>query len=135
MDFASPAVKLTVQAVDYSKPRGTGDRFVYNIFVTTTETDGAQGVCAGDRRRRLVEFIPPFPADPVVTEKQAKAACGDPKAQFDNCVFDVRMTNDPDLIDAIATSFKVVEETVERLAHHKTTPTTTTTSFRGPIVS
>merc|ERR1712224_227633 len=131
------------KVVDFNNPKGTGDRYMYNIMVSTTETDGAQGVCAGDKRRLLQdESKPSFPSDPVVTEEQAKAACADLKPQFDNCVYDLRMSNDPSVIDMIVKSFKEVEETVERLAQDKfvrpvptTTSTTTSTSFRGPVIS
>merc|ERR1712110_810165 len=98
MQFASPAVKLTVQAADYTRLTWAVDKFIYNIYVTTAETDGAKGLCSDGSRRRLDESNPPFPANPVVTEKQAIAACADLKEQSDNCVTDVRMANDPGAI-------------------------------------
>jgi hypothetical protein len=144
IDFPSPAVKLVAKVVDFNNPKGTGDRYMYNIMVSTTETDGAQGVCAGDKRRLLQdESKPSFPSDPVVTEEQAKAACADLKPQFDNCVYDLRMSNDPSVIDMIVKSFTEVEETVERLAQAKfigpapeiTTSSTTSANFRGAMAS
>jgi len=125
MQFASPAVKLTVQAVDYTRLAWAVDKFIYNIYVTTAETDGAEGLCTTGSRRRLDESKPAFPSTPRVTEQEAIAACAGLETQSDNCVTDVRMANDPAAIDVISKSFKVVEETVDRL-------TPSSTNLRGP---
>jgi hypothetical protein len=128
MQFTSPAVKLTVQAVDYTRLAWAVDKFIYNIYVTTAETVGAEGLCARGSRRRLEESNPAFPTNPLVSEQQAVAACAGLETQSDNCVTDVRMSNDPAAIDVISKSFKVVEETVERLEP-------STNNFRGPKVA
>merc|ERR1711959_231018 len=128
MQFASPAVKLTVQAVDYTRLSWAVDKFIYNIYVTTADTVGAEGLCTRGSRRRLDESKPAFPTNPLVSEQQAIAACAGLETQSDNCVTDVRMSNDPGAIDVISKSFKVVEETVERLEPSKT-------NFRGPKVA
>jgi hypothetical protein len=129
MQFTSPVVKLTVQAVDFTRLAWAVDKFIYNIYVTTAETVGAEGLCARGSRRRLDdESNPVFPTNPLVSEQQAIAACAGLETQSDNCVTDVRMSNDPGAIDVISKSFKVVEDTVERLEP-------TTTNFRGPKVS
>merc|ERR1712224_770997 len=80
----------------------------------------------GGSRRRLDESKPAFPTNPLVSEQQAVAACAGLETQSDNCVTDVRMSNDPGAIDVISKSFKV-EETVERLKP-------STTNFRGPKI-
>merc|ERR1711959_853015 len=127
MQFASPAVKLTVQAVDYTRLSWAVDKFIYNIYVTTTETDDAQGLCTRGSRRRLDDDSNnlAFPDTPLVSEQQAIAACADLKTQSDNCVTDIRMANGPGAIDVISKSFKMVEETVESLAPRPT-------GLRGP---
>merc|ERR1711959_528792 len=128
MQFTSPAVKLTVQAVDFTRLAWAVEKFIYNIFVTTADTVGAEGLCTRGSRRRLDESKPAFPTNPLVSEQQAIAACAGLETQSDNCVTDVRMSNDPGAIDVISKSFKVVEETVERLEP-------STTNFRGPRVA
>jgi len=126
MQFTSPAVTVTIKAADYRRLAWAVDKYIYNIYVTTAETDGARGMCVGapDHRRRALDK-PAFPADTVVTKAQAAAACASLAEQSANCEFDIRMANDKAAIELIANDFKLVEETVKELdaAVKKSKPT------------
>jgi len=117
MEFTDPSVKLTVQAGDYRGLAWAVDKYIYNIFVTTAETDRAQGLCSNGLRRqlRLGSGGVNFPTNPQVTEQQAILACSALTDQSENCVTDVRMADDPVAIALIANNFKEVELTVKTL--------------------
>merc|ERR1739845_34789 len=96
---------------------------------TTSEYDGATGQCTqGKLRRHLrtsdgIEF--PSGNDVKVTEQRANDACANLSEQKQNCVTDLRMVNEPDVIVKMTKDFETVEITVKKL---KVTTTTTTTA-------
>merc|ERR1712080_519239 len=108
---------------------------IYNVYVTTSEYTGATGQCTqGKLRRRLdssdgVEFPPDDEAK--VSKKQAEEACAHLTEQKQNCVTDIRLVDEPDIIEKITEDFGTVETTVEKL---KVTTTTTTTTAATEIV-
>ena len=122
-DFASPNVRLTVQSVDFSRFAWATHKHIYNVYVTTSEYEGATGQCTqGKLRRRLdssdtsggVAF--PSGAEVKVSKQQAEEACADLTEQKQNCVTDMRMVNEPEAVDKIKEDFGTVETTVKALA-------------------
>jgi len=127
-NFNNPKVKLTVNSADYSRYAWAKVKRIYNVYVTTSEYDGATGQCTqGKLRRRLrtsdgIEF--PSGNDVKVSEQRANDACANLSEQKQNCVTDLRMVNEPDVIDKMTKDFEEVETTVKIL---EATTTTTTT--------
>jgi hypothetical protein len=127
-NFNNPGVKLTVNSADYSRFTWAKVKRIYNVYVTTSEYDGATGQCTqGKLRRRLrtsdgIEF--PSGNDVKVSELQAKAACANLSEQKQNCETDLRMVNEPDVVVKMTKDFETVETVVRNLG---TTTTTTTT--------
>jgi len=74
-NFNNPKVKLTVNSADYSRYAWAKVKRIYNVYVTTSEYDGATGQCTqGKLRRRLrtsdgIEF----PSNRITT-RQARAS-------------------------------------------------------------
>merc|ERR1712003_231792 len=130
--FANPQVKLTVHSADYSQYTWARVKHIYNVYVTTSEYDGATGQCTqGQLRRRLrtsdgIEF--PSGNDVKVSEQRANDACANLSEQKQNCVTDLRMVNEPDVIDKMTKDFETVETTVKKLEATTTTTTTVETS-------
>merc|ERR1712003_77546 len=127
--FANPQVKLTVHSADYSQYTWARVKRIYNVYVTTSEYDGATGQCTqGQLRRRLrtsdgIEF--PSGNDVKVSKQRAEAACAHLGEQKQNCETDLRMVNEPDAIDKITQDFDTVESTVQKLEATTTTNTAT----------
>merc|ERR1711939_286263 len=121
-DFASHKVRLTVQSTDFSRFSWATHKHIYNVFVTTSEYEGATGQCTqGKLRRRLdsgdtsdgVAF--PSGAEVKVSKEEAEEACAGLTEQKKNCVTDMRMMNEPDAIAKIREDFDTVEVTVKTL--------------------
>merc|ERR1711939_774978 len=131
--FASPNVRLTVKSSDFSRFSWATHKHIYNVFVTTSEYEGATGQCTqGKLRRRLdssgdtsdgVAF--PSGAEVKVSKEEAEEACAGLTEQKKNCVTDMRMMNEPDAIAKIREDFDTVEVTVKIL---EVTSTMTTPS-------
>merc|ERR1712003_508503 len=132
--FANPQVTLTVHSADYSQHTWARVKRIYNVYVTTSEYDGATGQCTqGQLRRRLdtsggIEF--PSGNDVKVSKQRAEAACAHLGEQKQNCETDLRMVNEPDAIGKITQDFDTVESTVQRLE-----ATTTTNAATEPSTS
>merc|ERR1712151_1017085 len=112
---------------------------IYNVYVTTSEYDGATGQCSqGQLRRRLdtsdgIEF--PSGNDVKVSKQRAEAACAHLGEQKQNCETDLRMVNEPDAIDKITQDFDTVESTVQRLEATTTTNTATEPSTSAKVTA
>jgi hypothetical protein len=121
--FRSPDVTLTVGSGDYSSVSWASDKYIYNVFVTTSEYgSGATGQCVqGKLRRRLREaansdgVVFPSGGEVKVTKEQAQVACAGLSGQKENCLIDVRMANDPAVTDLITKGFVGVEATLSTL--------------------
>merc|ERR1712151_811840 len=137
--FANPRVTLTVHSADYSQHTWATVKRIYNVYVTTSEYDGATGQCSqGQLRRRLdtsdgIEF--PSGDDVKVSKQQAKAACAHLREQKQNCETDLRMVNEPDAIAKITKDFDTVERPVQRLEATTTTNTATEASTSAKVTA
>merc|ERR1712167_487726 len=100
--FRSPDVTLTVGSGDYSSVSWASDKYIYNVFVTTSEYgSGATGQCVqGKLRRRLREaansdgVVFPSGGDVKVTKEQAQVACAGLSGQKENCLIDVAIASE-----------------------------------------
>merc|ERR1712187_404449 len=135
--FSDSDVKLTVTSCDYSRYAWASVKHIYNVFVTTSEYDGATGQCTQGKLRRRLESSDgvKFPSgnDVKVSKKMAEEACAGLGEQRDNCITDLRMVNEPDAVTKIKEDFDTVESTVTKL--EATTTTTTTPSVTTPTES
>lgn len=136
--FSNPDVTVTVKSPNYLTLGWATVKRIYNVWVSTKDIDGAKGQCIeGVLKRRLLETSGgvSFPSNPNVTKVQAQAACAGLGSQFDNCITDVRMADDPAASATIAKAFVEVEITqkqVERDAHARRTTTVPTPTMTVP---
>merc|ERR1712130_1060718 len=105
---------------------------IYNVYVTTSEYDGATGQCTQGKLRRHLDTSDgiKFPSgnDVKVSEQRARDACAHLSEQKENCVTDLRMVNEPDAVAKMTKDFETVETTVKRLEATTTTTSTTTST-------
>merc|ERR1712072_1301602 len=99
-------------------------KYMYHVYVTTSEYTGATGQCSqGKLRRRRLDVSGgtsggvAFPSgnEVKVSKEQAEAACAGLKEQKQNCVTDMRMVNEPEAVVKIREDFQTVETTVKAL--------------------
>merc|ERR1712176_126198 len=135
--FANPQVTLTVHSADYSQYTWARVKRIYNVYVTTSEYDGATGQCTQGRRRLRTSGGIEFPSgnDVKVSKQRAEAACAHLGEQKQNCETDLRMVNEPDAIDKITQDFDTVESTVQRLEATTTTNTATEPSTSAKVTA
>jgi len=87
-----PAAKVTVTSRYVF--RGL---YIHNIFVTTSATTGAKGLCADKSDKELAAIVAVDPVvtfnDELITEEEAGQECQDLQGTeaFEDCVFDLRM--------------------------------------------
>ena len=136
--FSEPSVRLRVMSTDYSGIPWARDKFIYNVYISTSEYDDATGMCGnvhGQQRQLEDSGGVPFPTNPKVTKEQAERMCAFLVSQKDPCVTDIRMANDLSVSVLIVQDFVKVEETLEELRALETDGDTTTTSTlkRGQV--
>jgi len=109
---------LTVKSPDYSSISWVSVKRSYDVWVTTTEHDGAKGQCIEEKLRRRLGASGGvlFPTNPKVTKDQAEQACGSLGPHMDNCITDVLMANDPKYTAAIVKVYGVTQKTEEQVA-------------------
>jgi len=138
--FAQFDVKLKVVSRDYSRFAWAQQATFYDVWITTSEYDGAKGQCVEGRLRRLGESSGGvfFPANPKVTKDQAKEACASLGSQMDNCMTDIRLVDEPEATSFIAKVFvetEKVEKQVEKEAQATNTPATGSSTTTSPAVT
>jgi len=99
-----PMTWIRVQVSEMHDPtsaNGIENRFIYNIFITTSHYGGAFGLCADTD---VQNEEPIFPDEPRVTDEAARAVCGGLLGSelFDDCVADAKLFNDLDLFGEAA---------------------------------
>ena len=103
----------------------------YNLYITTADTNGTEGLCFASAAPESNGDV--FPTDPRVTREEAAAACGALETvEFDNCVTDVLMANSPSMAPVIASEFAGVEATIANLS---LTPSPTSAPTPSPLPS
>jgi len=113
-----PMTWIKVQVTEMYDPTGesvTANRFIYNVFITTSHYEGAFGLCADTE---VQDDPPPFPDDPNVTNDEAETVCGDMLGLelFDDCVADAILFDNLDIFGGaatIASGANIAETTIQ----------------------